>query len=59
MEEEVIHHHKYHTTQITNTEDVNAIVADIGSGTSRVGYSGEELPRAVFPSVTPFTIFIP
>lgn len=32
-------------------EDVNAVVVDCGSGNTRVGYSGEDTPKTVYPSV--------
>lgn len=33
------------------TDDVNAIVIDIGSSTVKAGYAGEDAPKAVYPSV--------
>ena len=33
-------------------EDIGAIVADIGSMSTRIGYAGEDLPRAYFPTVS-------
>ena len=32
-------------------EDIGAIVADIGSYATRIGYAGEDSPRAFIPSV--------
>lgn len=32
------------------TEDITAIVVDIGSLTARAGYSGEDTPRVVMSS---------
>ena len=32
-------------------ESVNAIVADIGSYATKIGYAGEDYPRAYFRSV--------
>eukprot|EP00128_Syssomonas_multiformis_P014135 Colp12_sorted_trinity150504_noHs@20207 len=33
-------------------EEVVALVIDNGSGTCKVGFAGEDAPRAVFPTVT-------
>lgn len=33
------------------TDDVNAIVIDIGSSTVKAGYAGEDAPKAIYPSV--------
>lgn len=33
-------------------DEVNAIVIDVGSGSTRVGYAGEDTPKAVYPSVS-------
>ena len=32
-------------------DEVSAIVGDIGSNTSKFGYAGEDMPKAVIPSV--------
>jgi hypothetical protein len=32
-------------------DDINAIVADIGSYSCRIGYAGDDTPRANFPTV--------
>lgn len=42
-----------HTEMATITyggDEVSALVFDLGSSTSRIGYSGEDAPKAVFPS---------
>ena len=31
---------------------IGAIVADIGSFATRIGYAGDDLPRAYFPTVS-------
>jgi len=36
----------------TSGDDVGAIVADIGSFTTRVGFAGDDTPRAYFPTVS-------
>lgn len=33
------------------TDEVSAIVIDLGSHTCKAGYAGEDAPKAVFPSV--------
>ena len=33
------------------SDDVTALVVDNGSGTCRVGFAGDDVPRAVFPSI--------
>jgi actin-related protein len=33
-------------------EDIGALVADIGNGFTRIGFAGDDYPRAYFPSVT-------
>jgi actin-related protein len=33
-------------------EDIGAIVADIGSTSARIGFAGDDMPRAYIPSVT-------
>jgi len=33
------------------SDDVSALVVDVGSNTTKMGYAGEESPKAVFPSV--------
>ncbi|GMH38536.1 hypothetical protein BSKO_06420 [Bryopsis sp. KO-2023] len=35
---------------ITGGDEVNAVVIDVGSGSTRVGYAGEDTPKAVYPS---------
>jgi actin-related protein len=35
----------------TGGDDIGAIVADIGSFSTRIGYAGDDAPRAYFPSV--------
>ena len=42
----------------TAGDDVNAIVADIGSYSSRIGFAGEDVPKAYFPSVSKFDPFM-
>lgn len=32
-------------------DDIGAVVADIGSFSTRIGYAGEDLPRAYLPTV--------
>ena len=32
-------------------EDVQALVIEVGSGTTRAGFAGDDAPRAVFPSI--------
>jgi actin-related protein len=32
-------------------DDIGAIVADIGSFSTRIGFAGDDTPRAYFPSV--------
>lgn len=39
------------TSIAITTDDVNAIVIDIGSSTVKAGYAGEDAPKAVYPSV--------
>jgi hypothetical protein len=34
------------------TDEVAAIVLDLGSHTCKAGYAGEDAPKAVFPSVS-------
>ena len=34
------------------TDEVSAIVIDLGSHTCKAGYAGEDAPKAVFPSVS-------
>lgn len=34
------------------TDEVNALVIDIGSSTVKAGYAGEDTPKALFPSVS-------
>lgn len=36
------------------TDEVSAIVIDLGSHTCKAGYAGEDAPKAVFPSVSLF-----
>jgi hypothetical protein len=35
-------------------DEVNAQVIDLGSCTAKAGYAGEDTPKALFPSVSPF-----
>jgi actin-related protein len=35
----------------TSGDSVNAVVADIGSYASKIGFAGEDFPRAYFRSV--------
>jgi len=40
------------------SDEVSAIVIDLGSHTCKAGYAGEDAPKAVFPSVSVFiTLF--
>lgn len=42
-------------------DDIQAIVADIGSASCRVGHAGDDTPRANFPTVSngpPFLFFL-
>ena len=32
-------------------DEVNAIVLDLGAGSVKAGYAGEDTPKAIFPSV--------
>lgn len=32
-------------------DEVNAIVVEIGTHTTKAGYAGDDVPKAVFPSV--------
>ncbi|CAJ1948946.1 unnamed protein product [Sphenostylis stenocarpa] len=36
---------------VGSTDEVSAIVIDLGSHTCKAGYAGEDAPKAVFPSV--------
>ena len=36
---------------VFNSDEVSAIVVDLGSHTCKAGYAGEDAPKAVFPSV--------
>ncbi|CAH2036997.1 unnamed protein product, partial [Thlaspi arvense] len=36
---------------VCSTDEVSAIVVDLGSHTCKAGYAGEDAPKAVFPSV--------
>ena len=38
--------------------DIGAVVADIGSSVTRIGFAGEDSPRAYFPTVKVIEIFI-
>ena len=38
------------TTHGNKTDEVSAIVVDLGSNTVKAGYAGEDTPKAVFPS---------
>lgn len=43
------------------TDEVSAIVIDLGSHTCKAGYAGEDAPKAVFPSVSspkPLLVFV-
>lgn len=35
--------------------DLGAVVADIGSFASKIGYAGDDTPKAYFPSVIIFS----
>lgn len=37
---------------LPKTDEVSAIVVDLGSHTCKAGYAGEDAPKAVFPSVS-------
>ena len=37
-------------------DEVNAIVLDLGAGSVKAGYAGEDTPKAVFPSVRLATV---
>jgi hypothetical protein len=37
---------------LVKTDEVSAIVIDLGSHTCKAGYAGEDAPKAVFPSVS-------
>jgi len=39
------------STTLLGGDDVSALVVDVGSNTTKMGYAGEESPKAVFPSV--------
>ena len=41
-----------HMSIFTNSDSVNAIVADIGSYATKIGHAGEDYPRAYFRSVS-------
>lgn len=38
-------------------DEVSAIVLDLGSHTCKAGYAGEDAPKAVFPSVSPVSLY--
>jgi len=40
----------------TGQDDVGAIVADVGSYATRIGFAGDDVPVAHFPSVRIFPI---
>lgn len=40
------------------TDEVSAIVIDLGSHTCKAGYAGEDAPKAVFPSVSDSSSFL-
>lgn len=40
---------------VESTDEVSAIVIDLGSHTCKAGYAGEDAPKAVFPSVSVFS----
>jgi len=40
---------------VDSTDEVSAIVIDLGSHTCKAGYAGEDAPKAVFPSVSVFS----
>lgn len=42
---------KKNTQHARNTDEVSAVVFDIGGSLCRAGYAGDDLPRAVYPSV--------
>ena len=39
-------------------DEVNAIVLDLGAGSVKAGYAGEDTPKAVFPSVRTATLLV-
>jgi hypothetical protein len=40
-------------------EEVAALVVDNGSGMCKAGFAGDDAPRAVFPSIGEFNLFLP
>jgi hypothetical protein len=41
-----------HFVFVMLTDEVSAIVVDLGSHSCKAGYAGEDAPKAVFPSVS-------
>lgn len=41
-----------------DADEVNGIVIDIGASTVKAGYAGEDTPKAVFPSVCHFHLYL-
>ena len=39
-------------------DDINAIVADIGTTSCRIGFAGDDTPKSYFPTVSWFTFFV-
>ena len=44
----------WHLPVSPRADEVNALVIDLGSCTVKAGYAGEDTPKALFPSVSPF-----
>lgn len=40
------------------SDEVSAIVVDLGTHTCKAGYAGEDAPKAVFPSVSQFHLCV-
>lgn len=41
-----------------SSDEVSAIVVDLGSHTCKAGYAGEDAPKAVFPSVSVLSLVL-
>jgi len=39
-------------SSFTNSDDVGAVVADLGSFATRIGFAGDDAPTAHFPAVS-------
>ena len=46
------------TASLGFADEVNAIVLDLGAGSVKAGYAGEDTPKAIFPSVRPATLLV-